>query len=180
MRTVRYGFECLNPYEQLLASHKDLPKGVLLAHSVPCNAHGEFVVHRSRSRIGNWLADRLCLPPAGDLPVTLSVCEEDGRIAWRRTFDGRDYPATIQWSEKGLLHERAGPATFVFLLAREEDAIVYRQVAFRLFGLLLPPSLSVRVWAKVDSTPEGWHVKVTVRAPLVGTLCRYAGNMRSE
>ena len=97
-----------------------------------------------------------------------------------RSFDGRAYPSTFQWSENGKLFERAGPATYIFEIDGNHDVIEYKQEGFRFIGIAMPKRLSMHVWAKVTPDGEGWHVEVTIRAPFVGLLCRYAGNMRAE
>jgi len=172
----------LNPYEQLLASiWHDLPKEVRNAHAIPLSASGDFVVRRGNGRLANYLADRLKLPPRSDRShVKLKVSGRDDKVSWERSFDGVHYPATIQWANSFHLLEKAGPATYVFQLERRGNSLLYRQVAFRLFGLPMPRSLSMRVWAKVDPAKNGWRVKVSIYAPMVGRLCHYAGNMRAE
>jgi hypothetical protein len=165
----------------LLTNWHELPAGLRAAHTVPLSAVGEFEVFRGNGWFANRVADVLRLPSAGKARTVRLIIEPFGaRAKWMRSFDGRGYPSTFQWSENGKLFERAGKAVYVFEIVGNEDAIEYKQEEFRLIGIAMPKRLSMHVWAKVTPDGEGWHVEVTIHAPFVGLLCRYAGNMRAE
>ena len=126
------------------------------------------------------LALAMRLPSPGDtVPVHLQVhvCGETEH--WTRDF-GSQRLVTMQWLDRGLLIETAGPLRFGFRLSADDMGMRFEFVRCWFAGLPLPFVFAPRVTASASEYEEGWWVRVYVEAPILGMLTQYEGKVTPQ
>jgi len=172
-------------YRRLLGeTFQTLPPVLRDFHGLPGggSARGIFCVTRGKGWLCRALADRMRLPPQGDIvALQLRVVVEGDQERWVRRFDGVRFQ-TVQSARAGLLIETAGPLRFGFRVAAGPECLRFEQVRGWLYGLPLPHALMPRVMATATATAReaSWAVDVGVELPLIGLLARYSGEMVPE
>lgn len=141
-------------------------------------AQGTVTVERGSGVLRRSLAALLRLPPPGrELPLRLAVVAESKRERWIRHF-GNDYCLdTLQWQEGSLLIEKAGLLQFGFHLIVEDSLLIFQQQFCRLGRLPLPRFAALSICATVRNHNQGWAVEVVIRAPLLGVVTTYRGEV---
>ncbi len=157
-----------------------LPENLLLAHSAPLRARGNFLIESPPSRLVKLAVAFWSLPKPGPSVDTMVRVEPTARgQRWSRSF-GSQQVVTEQWVENGCLVEGRGQAMIRMRLSIIENSILYETIGVRLGLIPLPKQWFPSVTAKVVSTKEGWHVSVEVKQRPFGILCKYSGNMKPE
>jgi len=136
----------------------------------------------AHSGFGRLMARLMKLPPAGErLAASLHVVHRGNVVIWSRCF-GTLRLSSAQVVRKSSFVERAGPFGFVIQPVAAMDALIFRQVGFRVFGLPFPQWLGPRIQGKVASgaSDTSWDVDVTIDSRLGGCLCRYFGTMTAQ
>jgi len=167
-------------YRRLLGPDFDrLPEALRRFHGAADGGVGAGVVD---VRVGarpwtRMLARVLGLPPGGDrVPVTVRVRRVGDREIWDRAF-GASRLRSVQWLEHGRLRERVGVLTFAFDVSADERGMRFRFVELTVFGIRVPPRLSLHVDADATAGGGDWHVSVAVRTPRRRLITSYQGRI---
>jgi hypothetical protein len=136
---------------------------------------GRASVERGRSLVSRVMVTLSALPPEGeDQPLRVTFAPVDGREIWARQF-GRALFRSVQYERDGLLCERVGPSTFVFVPVASNDGLALRLEGFRLLGVPLPRLLHPQVQTCECERDGRYHFEVEAHLPLFGLLVRYTG-----
>lgn len=137
------------------------------SHTAPLYAAGSLDVETPRP----FLSRILGLPKAGrNVPSTLELIAQTDRITWARTFGDRRIETYHQLRNGGLV-EVSPLGQIQFELTVEDGALHYRSIRTR-------PWSPIQFRAIVKPTSAGFLVHVEARAPIIGLICRYGGEMR--
>jgi hypothetical protein len=168
----------LSLYRRLLGARFDaLPVRVRELHDVTAMSRWDG---RADVECGSGLAARIVvrllgLPPEGrGQPLSVTFEPVEAREVWTRTF-GASVFQSVQDGQDGLLHERAGPVTFLFALEASGEGLglVLRDVRVAAVPLPRVAHPSVRTF---ESERDGrYRFEVEGSLPLVGLIVRYAG-----
>jgi hypothetical protein len=165
-------------YRRLLgARFEALPPRVRELHDVMATSRwvGRADVERGSSLAARLVGRLLGLPPEGrDQSLSVTFEPVEGREVWTRTF-GASVFRSVQDAHGGLLHERAGPVTFLFALEASGEGLALVLRGVRVLGVPLPRIAhpSVRTF---ESERDGcYRFEVEGSLPLVGLIVRYAG-----
>ena len=174
-------------YQDLLGpKYRLLPPLVQHMHDVNGEVHaaGMGSVDRGRNPLSRLIAALLGMPKAGTwIPVHITFRRE-GAGEWLI----RDYAGTRlvthqdrgAGADKGKLLEGFGPVKLAIALDVEDDALVFKLVSVRAFGLPLPRALWPTLKA-CEAEVDGWYVSyVDIGLPLIGRLIRYCCRIRPE
>lgn len=161
------------------ATWGQLPSAFCRVHA-PGVATGELDVRRGRTaaRVLAWL---MGLPREGHgTLLALRVEQQGASQVWHRRF-GETVLVTRQYERAGLLREQFGPLELGFQLHFTPDLLRFDQRAVALvvgpLRLPWPRFLSPRVAAEVRPIASGAAIEVEIRAPVVGLILRYTGNV---
>ena len=169
-----------SPYQTLLGdAFAVLHPAVQRAHLVPLVAEGLLDVEHGRHWLVPLFVRVLRLPAAGrGQRVSVTVASSASGITWSRQI-GRSPLRTVQRAVHPYLVECHGLGRIAFALDATEGALVYRQVAIGVPGVMLSTPLLPQVRARVSGATEGWRVDVAVtwRGHLV---CRYHGQVHAR
>jgi hypothetical protein len=170
---------------QLLGSTiDDVPPAVRRFHASTEDVvgTGTFSIEQARSRAGRLVSRAMHMPrAAGELPVALSITRRvHAAEHWRRTFDD-EVIASSQTTDGRHLLERIGRLELRFAVDVESRRLCFRHVGTRLrigpLRLRLPRSVSPAIVASVGAVGKSLDVSVGIRAPLLGTIFHYAGQL---
>lgn len=167
-------------YRRLLGPDFDrLPAALRGFHDTTTGGSGTGVVRIVRG-VGAWaraVANALRLPPPGDrVAVALQVTVRNEHELWGRRF-GEYEMQTTQWLERGHLLERFGAATLAFDVTADERGMRFRSVGFTWLGIPIPRQIAIEVDADVRGFEMHWELTVVVRAPGVGVVAAYEGQI---
>jgi len=170
-------------YQQLLGKKFDLlPNSLKYFHGKTNGGKGKgvFQVVCGHSVIKKILAKLLCLPPNGEnVQVSLSVKVKDNKEYWIRKFNGFTLK-TVSWKENDLLIEKSGVLKFLFQLVPFKNGIQYRFKGLYLFGIKIPPKISLQIHASAFGNNSDWYVKVYFIIPLLGMITKYSGTIKPQ
>jgi Domain of unknown function (DUF4166) len=165
-------------YRRIIArDFEKLPLPLQRFHDSPTGGRGSgaATVRRGKGLLRRIIAALMGLPKAGEkVRVDLEVEVIGEREIWRRTFDGRPF-TTMQWDADGLLAERAGPVTLRFRLHADQHGMRFEHRGTSIAGVPIPRTLAPSVTADALARGEGWDLRVTITAPLVGMVTTYTG-----
>lgn len=136
--------------------------------------HGEVDVERGGTALARLCAWATRLPPAGQGPVRVDIEASPAGERWTRHIGGRAMPSRL-WRDGDVLCERLGLATFGFRLELVEQAIAWRVVRVRVFGLPLPAAWFTGVGARESADGGRYRFDVRAALPLAGLLVHYRG-----
>jgi len=138
---------------------------------------GSVRVFRGGGVIGRRFGGLAGWPESGEsVPIRLEVRVEGGKERWVRWFGDDDRTETRQWDDDGLLVEEAFPFRFRFQLITDGTSLELRQHDVKLLALLpFPDFVSPQYHARMTAGDNGWDVRVSVRAPLIGRVLEYTG-----
>jgi hypothetical protein len=148
-------------------------------HGVPHGgqAQGMVCVRHGRGIIRHTLAKLLRLPPEGEhIAVHLQVQAQENCEIWVRHFEGVPVQ-TIQWQRDSFLIEKAGLLCFAFRVSNNEQTLQFDFSHNEIAGLRLPLAV-LKVEAQARGLEDGWHITVVIRAPFLGLLAEYQGEIR--
>ncbi len=162
----------------------DAPLQSLHDGSAQSRWSGTAQVTRGKNPIARLSAWLFGFPPANDAtPVTVTLTSEAGREIWQRDFNGKRFRST-QYAGTGrharLLMERFGPVTVALAVTVQNGRLDLIPQSWRVFGIPLPR------WSrpKGDCFERGgdgdFHFDVTIGAPIIGVIVRYAGTLQRE
>ena len=142
---------------------------------------GAVEVERGSGPLSRLAAFATRLPPAGSGPLCVEIEASPSQEYWTRYIGGRAMPSRL-WREGSVLCERLGVATFGFHLEVVNEAIVWRVVRVRVFGVSLPPRWFTGVGARESADGERYAFDVWASLPLAGLLVHYRGwlDVRNE
>ena len=174
-------------YSRVLgAAWRELDPAVRLAHAAGV-ATGSFTIDDSGgvlARVARWA---LRLPPPGAACETRLVIATTGDAErWTRTFRGRTLVTTQRGLPDGRLAERFGIVELRFRLRTSDGALTYEQsdavAALGRWRVPIPGWLSPRVEARERRADrdDRSHVRVVVRAPVVGILLSDEGELARD
>lgn len=169
-------------YQRVLGEEfAQLPPVLCKFHSSQtAQAKGIVQVQHGRGLVRRVLAKLLRLPPEGEhITVRLQVQMQDDREIWLRHFDGVPVQTT-QWQRDDLLIEKAGPLCFVFHVSAKPEGLRFDFSHNEITGIKLPFAvLKVDALARgmENASESGWHITVMIRAPLLGLLAEYRGEI---
>ena len=153
------------------------PEALQRCHLPGMRAAGALKVETSRRMPARIYRKLMKLPGAGDtVPTGLSLIQERNCIRWERRFWALAL-STFQHVQNGTLFERYGPFQMHLIPELDRGSVTYRSGGCTLFGFRLPRFFAARSLARLTPTEHGWHVSVTIEAPLTGWICRYEGEM---
>ena len=136
---------------------------------------GRAQVERGRSLVARMAAWLSSLPPEGDdLPLRVTFAAVEDKEIWARQF-GKALFRSVQHERGGLLYERVGLATFVFVAAPTTNGLSLRLHGFRLLGIPTPRMLHPAVDTFESERDGRYQFEVEAHLPLFGLLVRYAG-----
>jgi hypothetical protein len=135
---------------------------------------GDVEVDRGAGVLSRCIAAATRLPPAGRGPLCMEIDASPHAERWTRFIGGRAMPSRL-WREDDILCERLGLATFGFRLCVEDDAIVWRVVRVRVFGVSLPARWFTGVGARESAEDGRYRFDVWASLPLAGLLVHYRG-----
>jgi hypothetical protein len=139
------------------------------AQGVVCVRHGCGIVRHTVAKL-------LRLPPEGErIVVHLQVQPQENCEIWVRHFDGVPVQ-TVQWQRGALLIEKAGPLCFAFRVSNNEQTLQFDFSHNEIAGLRLPLAV-LKIEAKARGLADGWHITVVIRAPFLGLLAEYQGEI---
>jgi hypothetical protein len=116
-------------------------------------------------------------PAQGKAIETLLEVRANGNLEeWRRTF-GRKTLVTRQWHHQGLLIESFGIAVYGLELAVVERGMQFRARRLWVLGVPFPVSLAPSIFAHVAPGEKSWRLIVSLKAPLLGPLLSYEGEV---
>ena len=156
-----------------------LPPSLRAAHDSDQDQRwsGRAKVEASRSPLARLLCRMMRLPaPGSDVPVTVTFKRQGDGERWCRDFAGRRYESTLS-ERRGLMVERMGPATNIFRVSVEDDALRLDLVGFRFFGIPLPPALRPHCHAREREQDGRYLFDVPVSLWWLGRIIRYTGRM---
>lgn len=167
-------------FRRLLGPAMDgLPPSLLAVHDAANTVvlTGTARVWRSRNPVARLSCELMRLPRAGsDVPVTIRFTRtSDGEI-WQRDFGGRTYASRLS-ARRGRMVERMGPATSVFRLSVEADALVLELTAFSFLGVPLPAFLRPRCRAVERDTGGLFSFDIPAGLPWLGPVIHYSGRL---
>jgi hypothetical protein len=131
---------------------------------------------------GTGLLSRLCaavasLPPAGaSVPLSVSITSHARGEIWDRSFDGKRMRSALS-DRDGFLEERLGPSVFRFTLAGSPEAIEWKLVGVRSFGVPLPLAWFDKVRALESLDGGRYRFDVRAELPIAGLLVHYRGTL---
>lgn len=182
-------------YEAVLGPRfAELAPALQTFHAQPAGARasGALAVRRGRGPLARFAAWFIRAPKPGEaVPVELSIelepaddpSEAPHPERWVRHFAGAPM-VTRQWRADTLLVEALSLSRLYFELRVSEGAMVFEQRRCELLGIPLPRALSPRVEARAGPCQppraDSWALEVRIALPLIGLVCEYAGEMRSE
>lgn len=172
-----------SPYEALCGdAWRALPSRVRALHEAGF-AVGALQVEGATHVIARCIARWLRLPRASaSMRVELAIERAGVFWTWRRTFADVQL-ITAQHARGDLLYERFGMIELAFEVVVRSDGFSYvqRHAALRWgwLPLRLPRWLAPIAQGEVAAVEEGVAVDVRIRLPMIGTLLRYRGVMRS-
>lgn len=135
---------------------------------------GAVDVERGPGLLSRLFAVATHLPPAGSGPLCVEIEASPQQEHWTRFIGGRAMPSRL-WREGDVLCERLGVATFGFRLEVVDDAIAWRVVRVRIFGVSLPSRWFTGVGARESADGERYAFDVWASLPLAGRLVHYRG-----
>ncbi len=177
---VSRGRPILQLHERLLgAAFARLPPALRRFLAQPGGtAEFAFKITHEPGFLRKVLAIALRLPaPATRAPGTLVVTVRGDREIWVRTFPSKTL-RTALWIEGGKLVEEAWPFQFVFAIDADERGLRFSQTACRLLGRTLPRAIAPNVETVVCGDERGWHVLISISAPMLGRLATYGGPVK--
>ena len=131
---------------------------------------------------GTGVLSRICaaiasLPPAGkSVPLQVSIRTDARGETWDRSFDGHAMRSRLS-ERAGLIEERLGPLVFRFALRADGDAIDWKLVGVRSFGVPLPLAWFDKVRARVSLDGARYRFDVRAELPIAGLLVHYRGTL---
>jgi hypothetical protein len=165
-------------YRRLLGPRfEDLPRRVRELHDLDrlSTWEGRAGVERGRSALARLAAALFSLPPEGpDQPLRVTFAASGAAEIWARQF-GKALFRSVQYESRGLLRERVGPSTFVFMPLASAGGLALRLDGFRLFGVPLPRLLHPAVRTFECERDGRYCFEVEAKLPLLGLLVRYSG-----
>lgn len=135
---------------------------------------GAVEVDRGPGLLSRLVAFATHLPPAGSGPLCVEIEASPQQEHWTRFIGGRAMPSRL-WREGDVLCERLGVATFGFRLEVVDDAIAWRVVRVRIFGVSLPSRWFTGVGARESAEDGRYRFDVWASLPVVGRLVHYRG-----
>lgn len=135
---------------------------------------GSVDVERGPGLLSRLVAFATHLPPAGSGPLCVEIQASPQQERWIRFIGGRAMPSRLR-REGDVLCERLGLATFGFRLEVADDAIAWRVVRVRVFGVSLPSRWFTGVGARESADGERYAFDVWASLPLAGLLVHYRG-----
>ena len=135
---------------------------------------GDVEVERGRGVLSRIVASATRLPPAGAGPVCVEIDASPQAERWTRFIGGRAMPSRL-WREGDVLCERLGLATFGFRLEVVDEAIAWRVVRVRVFGVSLPSRWFTDVGARESAEDGRYRFDVWAALPVAGRLVHYRG-----
>jgi len=160
------------------AAFDHLPDAVKRAHGHRLSGRGVVDVRWSPRRAARMAARAMGLPPEGNgLPLKLEVREEGSTVVYDRWFGGF-HLRTAQDLHRGLLREKAGPASFLYHLDVDGERLRYRMAGVSVAGVPLPPWMRTEVAATIEAWDAGWRASISIDAPGLGRICDYEARMR--
>lgn len=169
-------------YQRVLGErYDDLPPVLRDFHALPqdAKAQGVVSVRHGKGWCRSALAKTLRLPPQGEqIKVQLQVQPQKGSEIWVRHFDNLRVE-TVQWQRDGFLVEKAGPICFAFYVFVQNAELRFQFSHNEIGGFKLPIKiLQVDATARAaENNGNSWHIQVTIRAPLLGLLAEYRGEI---
>jgi hypothetical protein len=164
-------------FEQLLGPAFDtLPAPVRALHAAQGKRRhqGEVEVARGSGWLSRCIAAATHLPPAVAGPLSVDIDASPAEEHWTRRIGGRAMPSRL-WREGDVLCERLGLATFGFRLDVVGQAIEWRVVRVRVFGVALPARWFTGVGARESAEGDRYRFDVWAALPLAGVLVHYRG-----
>ena len=150
-------------------------------------ASGTFRIESGERWLARLMARGLGLPRASEaVALQLEVTPQGEGERWSRQFGPDQLVSAQQPGPENILIERHGLAEFRFQLREAGGALVYEthSVAVGLgpLRLSLPRWLAPQVTAREapGTQPNRVLTQVTIRAPLVGLLLQYEGEVEIE
>lgn len=132
--------------------------------------HGATWLHR----IAAWWAG---FPAQGtDLPLKLEINASGDVERWIRTFGPSEWE-TSQTLRKGTLIESMGWTHIHLDLQEHKGGMLFQSSAVAFGWLRFPRWLTPTVWALVTPIEKGWTIDMRVKAPILGLLLSYKGEV---
>lgn len=168
-------------YQRVLGDEfQRLPEVLRRFHGSPYGGslEGRFRVERGAGRLRGMFAEFAELPPAGEnVPLRVDVRVHGEEEHWTRSF-GATRLETRQHAAGQRLVEVHPPWKLRIRLGATAAGMRLDHERCYWHSIPLPRAVSPRVETKVEAREQGWFVDVTVGLPVLGTICRYSGEVR--
>lgn len=120
------------------------------------------------------------MPPEGkNLKLVLEINRIEHKETWKRNFNGKIF-STDQFKKKGLMYERSGLMTLVFMVFVKDGSLYFEQTLTKFASIPLPKFMGVHTTASSIEEDDGWRVSVEVISPLFGLMLKYTGLVQLE
>jgi hypothetical protein len=172
-----------SPFEAILgADFVQLPAPVRRLHGLSQDlvAAGLAEIDVAPAPVTRLLCRLAGLPKAGrEVPVSVSFrFDERGGEYWERRFARRRYAGGMRagkGADAGLLVERFGTFDLLHRLTASRDALAWRAMGWRLFGIPLPRWTLPRIDCLESAEGEHFRFDIDVGFPLIGPVIHYRG-----
>ena len=133
---------------------------------------GQCEIKRGSSAISHLFGWAARLPPAGTMPVIITIHTCSNKEIWSRQFGAHPMQSTLR-IKNDLLVESLGLAQMVFRVEVIAERIYWRLVAVRSLGVPFPRTwFDLDVWEGVEDGRYCFNVRVCLRGAL---LVHYQG-----
>ena len=116
------------------------------------------------------------------IPVTVTLTRKGGAELWQRDFNGQTFQS-LQWPGQGrhdhLLMERFGPITVALAVTVRDDRLDLIPQCWSFLGVPLPRFLMPQGPCFETANGRDFCFDVTIRAPLIGRIVRYRGQLQA-
>lgn len=164
---------------------KALPESIRFLHAQSSGtASGKATVTRGTGFVARIVASSFGFPQAAEnTDVTVSFERSGTTERWTRTFDtqkfaSRQFEGTGRFD--GLLCEKFGPFTFGLALVVDSHRLILVARRWSLFGIPMPRFLAPKGESFEFDQNGTFHFDVTIQAPIIGLIVRYAGYLEPQ
>lgn len=164
---------------------KALPDSIRFLHAQSSGtASGKATVTRGTGFVARVVASSFGFPQATeDANVTVSFERSGTMERWTRTFDTQEF-ASRQFEGTGrfdgLLCEKFGPFTFGLALVVDSNRLILVARRWSLFGIPMPRFLAPKGESFEFDQNGTFHFDVTIQAPIIGLIVKYAGYLEPQ
>jgi hypothetical protein len=176
----------ISPVHSVIDDNAFLQLPEIVQHVHDNNGYVRMEGYSDVERGGGIIGDFVCwmagLPRHGHGQKTVVefTLDDNGVSHWSRNFEGRVYSSSMTKGEgghAGKLVEQLSVWTGVFELSPYPDRLAWTLTELRMFGIKLPPLLTLECHAFEAERDGRYHFLIHMDIPLIGHLICYKGNL---